>query len=126
VRLYFTRSEAQLAFPSLPFPQLEQCLAQNSALTSLQLSSDGNPWHVFNLDCLFQSLTGLQSLELMSRVRSIDACDLQTPSSELPSHPPCDPRGIAKLSSITRLCLGPGFHLQDLSQILPYMIRLQS
>jgi hypothetical protein len=54
---------------SPPFEQVGKALSLNSVLTSLQLTFEGDPSHVFNLDCLFESLSGLQSLKLSSECR---------------------------------------------------------
>jgi hypothetical protein len=116
VLLEFCEREEQLVALSRPFLQLEECLSKNTALTSLQLLFEDDPWHVFAIDCLFQSLTGLQSLDLTARIRS---------SNELISHKFDTPSGIINLCCLTRLHLGPGFHLRELPQILPYMARLE-
>jgi hypothetical protein len=125
VKLQFTRSKAQLVPSSPLFSHLEESLAQNSALTSLHLSFKDDPWHVFHLDCLFQNLTGLQSLDLASHMSPSGTFHLQTPFNEIPSHDLSAKRGVANLCSLTRLRLGPGFHLRELAQVLPNMTRLQ-
>jgi Leucine-rich repeat (LRR) protein len=125
VQLTFTCNKLPFV-PSRPlFPQLQDCLAQSSALTSLQLHFKDDPWRVFHLEFLFQNLTGLQSLELASFIRLREKFDLQKPTNELPSHDLSVQRGVANLCSLTRLRLGPGFHLRELPQILPNMTRLQ-
>jgi hypothetical protein len=117
MHLTFGEIEWQLAPSSPPFSQLEECLSRNTALTSLQLSFADDPWRVFEFDCLFQSLTGLQNLELKARMYS---------SHELYPHNLHTPRGIVNLSFLMRLLLGPGLHLRDLPQVLLNMPRLQA
>jgi hypothetical protein len=116
VRLDFLCSHKHYTY--LPFAQLETALSNNFALTSLQLTFSGDPWHAFSLDCLFESLTGLRSIELSS-----------SKWHEIPFsysvHEVYAPRSISNLLCLTRLCLGPCFLLNELHQILPHMTRLQ-
>jgi hypothetical protein len=66
IRLNFQCGELQHVSGSLPFAHLEGCLSHNAALTSLQLTFEGHPGDVIDMDCLLKSLTGLQNLELSS------------------------------------------------------------
>jgi hypothetical protein len=117
VRLDFRCSIPSLFPKSLPMSQIEKALSHNTALTSLQLTFGGDPWHVFNLDRLLESLTGLQSLELGSSI------GLHT--GYFPVSVPT-PMSIANLLCLTRLCLGPSFDLEELPQLLPHLTRLQT
>jgi Leucine-rich repeat (LRR) protein len=113
VVLDFRCSDPQLVPSSRPFPQLEDCLLKNSSLTSLHLLFEEDPLHVFNIDQLIQSLTGLQDLDLRAEMDPLpDNLDI--------------PSGIVSLCCLTELALGPGYHLRELPQILPHMTRLQS
>jgi hypothetical protein len=97
-----------------PLVHLSEALSHNSALISLQLTFTSDPISVFNLDCMFESCTGLQSLTIASSFNAF-AGDC----SDLPA------RAIAKLCCIARLCPGPGLHLKDLPQILAHLTGLQ-
>jgi hypothetical protein len=93
--------------------QLSEALSQNTGLTSLQLTTVSKLWRAYHR--LFESLTGLQRLELASSKQDSDY-DLDF----LPF-----PRYVANLLSLTHLSLGPGFHLMELPDILPHMSHLR-
>jgi hypothetical protein len=101
-----------------PFVQLEDTLWQNSALTSLELTFPDDPFHFFKFDFLLEPLTSLQTLKLAQTGNS---------SSRLPSTVNLPPmKHFINMPFLTHVCLGHGFHLEELSEMIPHMTRLQA
>jgi hypothetical protein len=113
IRLHHGCSNQQQVRNTLTL-QLSEALSQNTALTSLQLTIASSLWSVFTYHRLFESLTGLQRLELASRKPERDY--------ELDFLP--FRRDMGNLLSLTHLSLGPGFHLMELPDVLPHMTHL--
>jgi Leucine-rich repeat (LRR) protein len=100
----------------MPLAQVHEALCCNTALTSLSLTFRNDSGPVLNLDCLVKALTSLQSLTLArsSKRRS---------GSSGSEHAP---RCITNLLCLTHLCVGPGFRLMNLSEIMCSMTQLQA
>jgi Leucine-rich repeat (LRR) protein len=118
VCLHFTHSNPHQAPHLQSFVQLEDTLSRNTALTSLQLSVPDVPYDFLKFDCLLESLTSLQTLKLAPKGDS--------PNRLPPTFPLPPARHVINMPFLTRLCLGHGFRLKGLSEIIPYMTRLQA
>jgi hypothetical protein len=117
VRLSFGSNSMHYADGCKRLSRLGNSLCRNTALTSLHLTFDAYDLRALHLDSLLKALTGLQSLSLAFNKRPPQGLVRQF----LPS-----PGNIIKLHCLTRLCVGPGFHEIDLSQIVPDMTSLRS
>jgi hypothetical protein len=95
--------------------QVVEALSSNTVVTSLSLDIKHDSNELFDYDSLLAALTGLQSLTL-SRDKHFDIEDFYAPA----------PRCIVNLVSLTHLCLGPGFVLIDLPQIVCRLMKLQA
>jgi hypothetical protein len=118
VKLEFTHSNLHLVPRSQSFVQLEDTLSHNTALTSLQLSFPNIPCHFFRFEVLLESLNSLQTLKVAPRG------DL--PSDLPPNYHLPPARHFIGLPFLRHLCLGNGFHLRELSEIITCMTRLQA
>jgi hypothetical protein len=118
VCLHFTHSNQRQVPQSQPFVQLEATLSHNTALTSLQLSPPDVPYDFFKFECLLESLKSLQTLKLAPKGDS--------PNWLPPTFPLPPARHFINMPFLTHLCLGHGFHVKELSQIVPYLTRLQA
>jgi Leucine-rich repeat (LRR) protein len=99
-----------------PVATLHEALSYNTSLTCLKLSFTDALCDSIGFDYLLSAFTGLQTLSLANYQPRGDA------SCTRPLHiPMC----IVNQLSLTQLCLGPGFHLTDLPQILPQMAPLK-
>jgi Leucine-rich repeat (LRR) protein len=99
-----------------PGALLHEALSHNTSLTCLKLSFGDAPSYCISFDYLLDGLTGLQTLSLAKYQPRGDAsciCPLPVPIC------------IVDQLSLTHLCLGPGFHLLDLPQIIHRMASLR-
>jgi Leucine-rich repeat (LRR) protein len=99
-----------------PAAPLHEALSHNTSLTCLKLICSDAPWFDISFDYIFNTLTGLQTLSL-AKYEPLGGCSCATPLAA--------PIGIVNQLSLTHLCLGPGFHLMDLPQIIPHMAPLR-
>jgi Leucine-rich repeat (LRR) protein len=118
VCLRFTHRVRYQVPQSQHFAQLQDTLSHNTALTSLQLTLPDTPYSFLEFDKLLESLTRLQTLQLAPKGHSSSAFLRNCPL------PPAT--HFIRMSFLTHLCLGHGFHLEGLSQIVLYMTRLQA
>jgi hypothetical protein len=95
--------------------QIVKALSSNAAPTSLSIDIKHDSNEIFDLDFLLEALTGLQRLTL-SRNTHLCSSDHYVPA----------PRCIVNLLFLTHLCIGGGFKLMDLPQIVGRMTQLQS
>jgi hypothetical protein len=98
---------------SQPVAQLTEAPCQNSSPSSLHLIICDEPQLNSRLDCILGARHRLQSLSLKVQCDG-DVKMLPAPSSIIGSR------------CLTHLCLGRGFHLMDLPQMVPHMTNLQS
>jgi Leucine-rich repeat (LRR) protein len=116
VSLSFSCADMQHLREWQPAVQLGRALSSNASLTSLHLTVFDDPHHDFNYACLLEGLTGLQSLSVALNFRHQNGRCL----------PECAvPRCILLFFHLTRLCLGPGFHLMDVPHIVGHLPWLQ-
>jgi Leucine-rich repeat (LRR) protein len=95
---------------------LHEALSHNTSLTCLTLAFRDAPCYCISFDYLLSALTGLQSLSLANYQPRYQPRGDASCTSPLPA-PTC----IVNQLCLTHLRLGPGFHLTDLSTIIPHM-----
>jgi hypothetical protein len=115
IRLDFDFSTDQCTFECNVLPQIVESLSSNTALTSLSLDVQRDAFELFDFDSLFGALTGLQRLEL-SRDKHVDDLDLYVTA----------PRCIVNMLFLTHLCLGPGFDIMNVPEIVCHTTQLQA
>jgi Leucine-rich repeat (LRR) protein len=118
VCLHFADTDRYQIPQSQHYAELEDTLSQNTALTSLELTFPDVHNSVFKYDKLLESLTSLQTLKLAPKGYRLSAFPR---SRHLPPA-----MHFIRMSFLTHLDLGHGFHLEKLSEIIPYMTRLQA
>jgi hypothetical protein len=117
VKLDFANRDPQHVPGSQALREIGVSLSQNIALTSLELNFQDDPYDVINPEYLLESLQGLHNLALAPYTYPVGSMPPEQ-DNPLPEH-------IINLPRLTRLCLGPGFHLTELPQIVPQLTRLQ-
>jgi hypothetical protein len=115
IRLDFDFSTDQCTFECNVLPQIVESLSSNSALTSLSLDVQRDAFELCDFDCLFVALNGLQRLEL-SRDKHVDD----------PYHYVTAPRCIVNMPLLTHLCLGLGFDVMNVPEIVRHTAQLQA
>jgi hypothetical protein len=94
--------------------QIGKALAHNTALTSLSLTLITSPRLILDVEGLLEALTGLQSLSLERKGHT------RHYNSSIPAL-----TSIINMLSLTHLCIGPGFHLINLPQIVRHLTQLK-
>jgi hypothetical protein len=115
IRLSFDVGDLACISECNALAQIADALSSNTTLTSLSLDIKCDSNEGFNLDSLLEALTGLQRLTLTGDKH------LYNPERYIPA-PTC----IVKLLSLTYLCLGPGFEIYDIPEIVCRMTQLQA
>jgi Leucine-rich repeat (LRR) protein len=115
VSLSFNVDNVQRRLQQSALAKVSEALSCNTALTVLSLTFGNDPSQIFSLDSLLAVLTGLQSLTLAMNQLTL-CCTEHVAAS----------RCIGSLLCLTHLCIGHGFHLMNLPQIMPNMARLQA
>jgi Leucine-rich repeat (LRR) protein len=116
VSLMFNSESLDDVASQQPVAPLHEALSNNTSLTSLKLSLRDAACYSISFDDLLVALTGLQTLSLAKYKLDGD----RSYTSRLPL-----PMCIVNQQSLTHLCLGPGFHLMDLPQVVPHMTNLR-
>jgi Leucine-rich repeat (LRR) protein len=94
--------------------QIGEALAHSKELTSLSLTFMSSPSQIVDFERLLQASTGLQSLSLERNGGNASRSD------SVPV-----PEAITNLLCLTHLCIGTGFHLMNLSQLVCSTTQLQ-
>jgi hypothetical protein len=115
VSLSFNVDNVPPLFEGKALVKVGEALSCNTALTSLALTFRYDHSQIFSLDSLLEALTRLQSLKLAMNEHVMCFKDQVVA-----------PRCIGKMLHLTHLCLGHGFDLTELPQIVPYIAKLQA